>query len=173
MAIGSSLVQNTSFIRLSYLVGTGPSVVMHLDLSRFSYKKNVILDHKSICFRSLLWSVVWVALLCCSASEHELFENSRAELAEGVGVACDAGELASGEIVIIEKSEVCSGASLCLGIGEDTDDLPALELCSCRCDGPDDTGPFCACPETYMCLHVVDDLLLGNARTSGSYCLPQ
>lgn len=146
---------------------------MHLELRSFSQKENAIVEPIAICLRPMLWSVVGFALLGCSASEHELFENSQAKLAEGVGVMCDAGELAPGEIVIVETTEVCSSATLCLGIGEDTGDLPALELCSCRCDGPDDTGPFCACPETYACHHVVDDLLLGNVRTSGSYCLPQ
>lgn len=43
--------------------------------------------------------------------------------------------------------------------------------CSCRCDGPAGTGPFCACPTGYECTHLVDDIGLGHAELAGSYCI--
>jgi len=46
-------------------------------------------------------------------------------------------------------------------------------ICSCRCDGPPGTGPFCACPDGFSCEHLVDDLL-GNEISlayAGSYCV--
>lgn len=43
--------------------------------------------------------------------------------------------------------------------------------CSCRCDGPEGTGPFCACPNGFECTHLVDDVGLGHAELAGSYCI--
>jgi hypothetical protein len=46
--------------------------------------------------------------------------------------------------------------------------------CSCRCDGPEGTGPFCACPAGFECRKLVDDLGLpppGPYLLSGSYCI--
>jgi hypothetical protein len=43
--------------------------------------------------------------------------------------------------------------------------------CSCHCDGPEGTGPFCACPGGFECLKLVDDIGLGHAELAGSYCI--
>jgi hypothetical protein len=43
--------------------------------------------------------------------------------------------------------------------------------CSCRCDGPEGTGPFCACPSGFECAHLVDDTGNGHAELAGSYCI--
>jgi hypothetical protein len=47
-------------------------------------------------------------------------------------------------------------------------------ICSCHCAG-NGPGPFCTCPDTMQCEHLVDDLGLGPAGTklSGSYCIPR
>jgi hypothetical protein len=42
--------------------------------------------------------------------------------------------------------------------------------CSCRCDGPDGTGPFCACPSGFECTNLVPDIG-SHAELAGSYCL--
>lgn len=46
--------------------------------------------------------------------------------------------------------------------------------CSCRCDGPEGTGPFCECPEAFECRPVVDDFGVassGGEDLVGSYCV--
>jgi hypothetical protein len=43
--------------------------------------------------------------------------------------------------------------------------------CSCRCDGPAGTGPFCACPGGLTCEPLVPDMGAGARALSGSYCL--
>jgi len=46
--------------------------------------------------------------------------------------------------------------------------------CSCRCNGPEGAGPFCACPEGLECTEVVPDLgpyAPGNLDLAGSYCI--
>jgi hypothetical protein len=42
--------------------------------------------------------------------------------------------------------------------------------CSCRCDGPSGTGPFCACPRGSVCAFEVSTFGLGDA--DGTYCVP-
>jgi hypothetical protein len=44
-------------------------------------------------------------------------------------------------------------------------------ICSCQCDGPG-LGPYCTCPESMQCEHLVDDLGLGT-DLAGSYCIPK
>lgn len=43
--------------------------------------------------------------------------------------------------------------------------------CSCRCDGPRGTGPFCACPTGFECQNLVGDIGKGKAELAGSYCI--
>lgn len=43
--------------------------------------------------------------------------------------------------------------------------------CSCRCDGEDKNARYCKCPSGYACKHDIDDIGVGNAELSGSYCI--
>lgn len=43
--------------------------------------------------------------------------------------------------------------------------------CSCHCDGPEGTGPFCACPEGFQCTDIAPDIGKGHRELAGSYCL--
>jgi hypothetical protein len=47
--------------------------------------------------------------------------------------------------------------------------------CSCRCNGPEGTGPFCACPQGFECADLVPDigLMTGGPVIAGSYCVKQ
>ncbi|HVW30478.1 MAG TPA: hypothetical protein VHC69_34210 [Polyangiaceae bacterium] len=42
--------------------------------------------------------------------------------------------------------------------------------CSCRCDGPAGTGPFCACPSGFECKSLIDGLS-SSSDAAGSYCI--
>jgi len=43
--------------------------------------------------------------------------------------------------------------------------------CSCRCDGPDGTGPFCACPSGFECTALVANIGERGSASAGSYCV--
>ncbi len=44
--------------------------------------------------------------------------------------------------------------------------------CSCRCDGPAGTGPFCDCPSGFQCQKLVDAYgTSGGEQLAGSYCI--
>ena len=43
--------------------------------------------------------------------------------------------------------------------------------CSCRCDGPPEAAPFCACPDGFECAKLVADIGTGNRDLVGSYCI--
>jgi len=47
--------------------------------------------------------------------------------------------------------------------------------CSCRCDGPDGTGPFCACPDGFECAQILPAGIVpgGHNALIGSYCIKQ
>jgi len=48
-------------------------------------------------------------------------------------------------------------------------------ICSCQCDGAG-PGPFCTCPDSMQCEHLVDDIGAtppGAKNLSGSYCTPK
>ncbi len=45
-------------------------------------------------------------------------------------------------------------------------------ICSCQCDGYG-PGPYCTCPDSMQCEHLVDDLQLGESQLAGSYCIPK
>jgi hypothetical protein len=43
--------------------------------------------------------------------------------------------------------------------------------CSCRCDGPDPSATYCACPSGFDCAPLVADIGLGTAQLPGSFCV--
>ncbi len=43
--------------------------------------------------------------------------------------------------------------------------------CSCRCDGPDSSAPYCECPEGFSCSELIPDIPLASEQRSGSYCV--
>lgn len=109
----------------------------------------------------------------CTTPTYDLFEQSQAELAQEVGAQCELAPLEAGEVVLEEQPENCGDFGLCLGIGPDVEGLEQLVMCSCRCDGPDGDGPFCACPDAYTCESVVEALDATSSRYAGAYCVPR
>jgi len=45
--------------------------------------------------------------------------------------------------------------------------------CSCRCDGNDDKASYCECPSGFACVELIEDLGIGAAQLSGSYCIKE
>jgi hypothetical protein len=91
---------------------------------------------------------------------------------EDLGAACgDARPVTPSEVSVDDASEcgngVCLyGASVARGASTSTG------MCTCRCDGPSGTGPFCACFPGFTCSEEVRDLGLSDPALSGSYCVP-
>jgi hypothetical protein len=48
-------------------------------------------------------------------------------------------------------------------------------VCSCRCDGPDGAGPYCACPDGFVCQHGLVESTglsdLADRSYAGGYCV--
>jgi hypothetical protein len=90
-----------------------------------------------------------------------------------LGVSCgEVRAVASSEVVIDDAAPECEGgfcvhsAAVAPGGGE------SAGLCSCRCDGPAGTGPFCTCDEGFVCREQVSALGMTPPVIAGSYCLP-
>lgn len=43
--------------------------------------------------------------------------------------------------------------------------------CSCRCDGPAGTGPFCECPTGFECTELIPIVVPQSSSVAGSYCV--
>ena len=57
----------------------------------------------------------------------------------------------------------CSGSARCT----DAADIEKHVSCSCRCDGPDTQAHYCACPDGFLCVPVLEQ---GDPSLVGSYC---
>ena len=71
-----------------------------------------------------------------------------------------------------ESCTTPSGAAVSVNVAPELVARPPSNsvYCSCRCDGPAGTGPFCACPASYECAPLVNDV--GGAHSlAGSYCI--
>ena len=104
------------------------------------------------------------ALFGCSG-EAELFDKSSAAISDLVGESCELSATPSGNEVVIEHPEVCE-ETVCLGVGDEP------SHCSCRCSGPENGLPLCACPSAFHCQDdLIIDLQLGSYY-AGGYCVP-
>jgi hypothetical protein len=94
-----------------------------------------------------------------------------AEVGRDLGKACGEEELvADGAVEIDEDTTECDGVCL-RGPAVAPPGTTSAGQCSCRCDGPAGTGPFCACASGFVCEHQLDDLGLGGSELAGSYCV--
>jgi hypothetical protein len=67
-----------------------------------------------------------------------------------------------------------SGLDVLVPVEAQSSERPAEDhvMCTCRCDGPEGSGPFCGCPTGFTCAKALDDLGLGGDDVAGSYCVP-
>ena len=108
----------------------------------------------------------------CGTAQEEIYSETQFALAEGTGEACSGASLSSGEIEVDERSDECGVSQFCVSAGEGLEGLPPTSgVCSCRCDGPEGRGPFCACTAGFTCTALIEDLGLGDVYFAGSYCL--
>jgi hypothetical protein len=119
-----------------------------------------------------------LALACSSPAEEETFKGTQAALAEKLGEPCalaPVGAEAStreGETYVEEKDE-CEPGYCVVRVAEPGE---TEGICSCRCDGPEDTGPFCACSAGFVCELLVEGVGTDDwpgDNLSGSYCMPE
>jgi hypothetical protein len=105
------------------------------------------------------------ALLACGESK-----RSAAQV-DDLGTTCgDARPVVDGAVEIESDTAECEGVCL----HSDAVAPPGTTSpgeCSCRCDGPANTGPFCACATGYTCEPQIAAVGLGNDDLAGSYCV--
>lgn len=109
---------------------------------------------------------------CGSVADVEMFGQSNAALVQHLGEACEIGPLGAEEIVVDEGHPVCE-PGYCVGQSGQSWTAAEHGICSCRCDGPEGTGPLCDCGDGFECRALIDDLGgLANSHLVGAYCVP-
>jgi hypothetical protein len=114
------------------------------------------------------WALAaWAVLLAACAGKSPVPAPS------SLGLACgDAQPVVSGEVVVSDTPPECGRDAVCLRGGDVAAGASTSPgMCTCRCDGPANGGPFCACGDGFVCREEVSDLGVGDALT-GSYCVP-
>ncbi len=115
----------------------------------------------------------FLLLGCGAVSEAEMFSESTEALSEHLGESCESTPITHhGEVDVADGHPTCD-PGYCVTRGGEPRASEGEGICSCRCDGPDGTGPFCSCTEGFSCQHVIDDIGLGNVHLAGSYCMPE
>lgn len=90
-----------------------------------------------------------------------------------LGVECgDARPIMDSEVVVDDTAPEC-GEGYCLYAADVARGArPSPGMCSCRCDGDEGTGPFCACSDGFVCREEVRALGRIPTPLAGSYCVP-
>jgi hypothetical protein len=89
------------------------------------------------------------------------------------GQAAPSGEQQSGEPICALPD---GSARVAVAVEPQVVERPPEDTvyCSCRCAGPEGTGPFCACPQGFECTDLVPDLGPSVGPViEGSYCIKQ
>lgn len=90
-----------------------------------------------------------------------------------LGVACGEVRRVSDSEVSIDDAMPECGEGYCLhAVDVARGAKQSAGMCSCRCDGEEGTGPFCACSEGFVCREEVRALGLPKSPDAGSYCVP-
>jgi hypothetical protein len=90
---------------------------------------------------------------------------------DDLGEACgEANVVVSATVDVDDDSSECQ--AVCLhGDAVASPGKTSAGQCSCRCDGPAATGPFCACGAGFTCEHLISDLDPRERELAGSYCV--
>jgi hypothetical protein len=116
------------------------------------------------------------ALACSSPAEEETFMGTQAALAEKLGDVCALAPVPNGSTqegeTYIEDPEECEPGYCVVQVTEPGE---TEGICTCRCDGPEGTGPFCACSAGFVCELLVEELGwdFWPKDVAGSYCMPE
>jgi hypothetical protein len=135
--------------------------------------------HKTMSFggsgqqRNLLTAVVLVSVSGCGAiADMEMFDQSNAALVANMGEACEIGPVGANETVVNDDDIACE-PGYCVGqSGQWWTEGNTQGICTCRCDGPEGTGPLCDCGSGFECKELIKDFGLSNSNLVGSYCVP-
>ena len=149
---------------LPYMAPTNSQEIRHLPWNRTARRA----------IRVALGALVGSALVACGdPSEEEVFTETQGALAKVLGDPCASYPIEnSNEIDVNDQSPECD-PGYCVTRGGVPGASEGEGVCSCRCDGPEGTGPFCACGDGFACEHLIDDLGLGDRYLAGSYCMPR
>lgn len=117
-------------------------------------------------------AVAWGSTYGCGVADTELFGQSNAALVEHMGQACELEALGENETVVEDEHPLCE-PGYCVGQGGQPWTEGNVGICTCRCAGPEGTGPMCECGDAFECRHLIDGVGLGGAHLEGSYCVPR
>lgn len=115
--------------------------------------------------------VLVVTAGCGVVVEREIFPRANDAMVEHAGEACELGVVGEKETVV-DQDPYC-GPGYCVGQGDQPWTVDGQGICTCRCSGPKETGPFCDCMEGFVCKELVKELGALNVDWAGSYCVPR
>ena len=119
-----------------------------------------------------------LVLVACGGQSKSYVEGgtTTATAPSYLGVACgEAKPVNQSEVVLESRSPDCGGEGVCFR-GKDVAAGAASSagMCTCRCDGPTASTPFCSCGDGFECrVEVLAIGLLANDEIAGSYCVPE
>lgn len=108
---------------------------------------------------------------CGAVSETEMYTETTGALSQNLGDACESYPIELPAEVDVNDHASCE-PGYCVTRGGEPGAGEGQGICSCRCDGPEGTGPFCSCGDGFACEHLIDDLGFGSRHLAGSYCMP-
>jgi hypothetical protein len=112
-----------------------------------------------------LFTASWLA--ACGAS------RGAGGVDDNVGASCgDTRPVAVGAVEV-EFAAECDGGACLHSAAVAAGAVTSAGMCTCRCDGPPNTGPFCSCDAGFACVEQLRELGLPSSRNlAGSYCVP-
>ena len=112
---------------------------------------------------------------CGDAEDFEMFQRSSQALAQHLGDTCESYPVSStAEEVDVDDGHSDCQPGMCVTKSGEPGASEGLGICTCRCDGPQGTGPLCSCGSDFVCERLIRDVAgLGNDHLVGSYCMPR
>lgn len=109
---------------------------------------------------------------CGSVERTDMFSHSNAALVENLGQTCDAEPVLGTEVIVEDDDEQCM-PGYCVNRGGIPGADEGQGICTCRCAGPEGTGPLCDCGADYVCQDLIKPFDgLGGEHLVGAYCVP-
>ena len=91
-----------------------------------------------------------------------------------LGVQCgEVRAVSSSEVIIDQTAPECEGGYCVHSAAVAPGGRESAGICSCRCAGPEGTGPFCSCDDGFVCREQLRPLGVTSPSLAGSYCVPE
>lgn len=117
------------------------------------------------------WLTLGLLTNCGSVEQTDMFGRSSGALVENLGESCTSDPFTGSEVVVEDTNEQCM-PGYCV-VREDTGAEAGEGICTCRCSGPEGSGPLCDCAKGYVCEELIKSFGLGSEHLVGAYCMPE